>query len=335
MSTVSLAIRGLGAVLMFSAGFGCDRWPGESKSEAISPPQASSPPSPPPSQLAVPPQERVALVNQAPVSTTDVELSLGEVKRFVEAAQQTWKPLPVEELPDQLDLHDVLEGLIEAELKAQDARARGLDRQTERQRRFRYLERSFYAQEWERWQREHATPTDTEIQQFYEQNKAGFVDPERVRVRQIVTQTVNEAEAVRTKAVQGSDFAQLARDFSVGAEKNAGGEVRWHLRAIDKEWLRRLLGASPEEEVFFPQLEPIVFALEIHQISQPVKGPDGRYYIVEVEERKPARQQTELEVHDTIKDFLTVQKIQREVEQLRDKAKMEQFPEHLGNVQQQ
>lgn len=327
-------IRWVAAVLMVSASAGCERWPWESKSEAISPTPAGSPPSATPSsQIAVPLQERVAVVNQAPISTTDVELSLAEVKRFMEATQQTWKPLPAEALPNQLDLHDVVDGLVEAELKAQDAHARGMDRQPLIQRRFRYLERSFYAQEWERWQREHATPTDAEIQQFYEQNKAGFVDPERVRARQIVTQTVNEAEAVRTKAVQGSDFAQLARDFSVGAGKAEGGEIGWHLRAMDKERLR-LMGASPTEEVFFPQLEPIAFALEKHQISQPVKGPDGRYYLVELEERKPARQQTELEVHDPVKELLTAQKIQQELERLRSTAKMEPFPEHLSSVQQ-
>ena len=333
-TTSRLAIGWLSAVLALSVSVGCERWPWEAKSEAVSPPASGQPTTAQPSgYLPVPSQEQVALVNQTPLSTTDVELSLLEVKRFVQAAQQEWKPLPVQDLPDQLDVYDVMENLIEAELKAQDARARGVDRQASIQRRFRYLERSFYAQEWERWQREHATPTAQEIRQFYEQNKAGFVDPERVRVRQIVTQTVTEAEAVRTKAVQGTDFAQLARDFSMGAGKEQGGAIGWHLRAMDKERLR-LIGGSPMEEVFFPQLEPIAFALEQHQISQPVKGPDGRYYIVELEDRKPAREQTELEVHDTVKELLTAQKIQQALTQLRSKAKLDKFPEHLSSVQQ-
>lgn len=322
--------RGMGALglagMLMAAG-GCDRLsPNANKPSPSAEAQQTG-------AMMVPTQELVAKVNQASLSTTDVELATLELRRFVEATQQTWTPLPPQELPDALDLGDVLNNLIDAELKAQDARARGLDARTEVKRRMAYLQRGFYAQEWDRWQRDRAVPKEEELHQFYEQNKLGFSDPERVRARQVVTETPSEAEAVRTKAIGGDDFSQLARDFSVGAGKAQGGDIGWHLRTFDRDRLR-FMGAAVTEEVFFPQLEPVAFALEQGQISQPVKGPDGRYYVVKLEERTPARQQTELEVHDAIKELLTLQNMQRQLEELRKKAQLERFIERLTEVKQ-
>lgn len=333
------AVLAITLVILFGAG--CERWPWESATESApatsqgSPTSAATSSGPSqPAGVVMPDQERVAMVNQTAISTTDIELATLELKRFVQASGQGWTPLPAQDLPDQLDLGDVMRNLEESELKAQDARARGLDRKTEIRRRFAYLERGFYAQEWDRWQREQAAPTEEAVHQFYEQNKVGFLDPERIRVRQIVTETREQAEAIRSRVVQGEGFAQLAREVSVGAGKEQGGDIGWHLRAIDKERLR-LIGATPTEELFFPQLEPVAFALEEQgQVSQPVKGPDGRSFVVQLEERKPARQQTELEVHDTIKELLTLQRMQQHLEELRGKAKVEEFPERLSEVQQ-
>jgi parvulin-like peptidyl-prolyl isomerase len=323
-------------IVAVGLGVGCERWPWESATEPVQP-AGGSPPSqtasPVAGHLNIPEQERLALVNQTPLSTTDVELATLELKRLVQAYNQTWQPLPAQETADALDLHDILTNLMDTELKAQDARSRGLDRRTEIQRRLAYLLRGFYAQEWDRWQRDRAVPTEEAIHQFYEQNRLGFVDPERIHLRQIVTETLADAEAARAQAIQGAVFAQLARERSVGAGKEEGGDVGWHLRAIDHERLR-LIGASPTEQVVFPQLEQVAFALESGQVSQPVKGPDGRYYVVQLEERKPAKQQTELEVHDAIKELLTIQNVQKQLEQLRAKAKVESFPERLTNVQQ-
>ena len=317
------------AVLVLTAAGGCDVL----SKKAQTPKAAEATPAASPAAPIVPAQELVATVNQASLSTTDVELATLELRRFVEATQQTWQPLPAQELPEALDLGDVLNNLTDAELKAQDARARGLDTRTEVKRRMAYLQRGFYAQEWDRWQRDRAVPKEEDIHQFYEQNKLGFTDPERIRVRQIVTATLSEAEAVRTKAIDGADFSQVARDFSVGAGKDQGGDIGWHLRTFDRDRLR-FMGAAVTEEAFFPQLEPVAFALEQGQISQPVKGPDGRYYVVKLEERTPARQQTELEVHDAVKELLTLQNMQRQLEELRKKAQLERFPERLQEVKQ-
>lgn len=278
--------------------------------------------------------EVVAKVNGTILSITDVELAVAELHRLVELTQQRWEPLPARQTPEALDLTDVLGNVIEVELKAQAARAAGLERQREVQQRLAYLLRGFYAMEWERWQRRAgALAADADIHQFYEQHQAGFVEPERIHLRQLVAETLAQAEAARARAVQGEVFEQLVRELSVGAGKETGGDVGWYVRAEDRERLR-VMGREPQGEALFPQLEPVAFALEVHQVSQPVKGPDGRYYLAQLLERQPARQQTELEVRDAIAELLTVQRLQGAVEQLRAQGQVERFPERLEQVKQ-
>lgn len=276
------------------------------------------------------------MVNGQPVSVSEMQLAVREIRQYAESLGQTWKPLPAEDQPNALDLRDVLENLIDAELKAQDATARGLDRNSELQRRLAYIQRTLLVQEWDRWHRERALPTETEIKEFYERNKAGFMTPERVRVRQIVAETLEGAESIRARAVQGETFAQLAKEVSIGPGKETGGDIGWYVRALDEERLR-IIGQGGDEGVFFPQLEPVAFALEQNQISQPVKGPDARYYIIQLQERKPAQAQSELEVHDTIQELLTAQAMQQKLEELRKKAGaagVERFFERLQDVEQ-
>ncbi len=311
---------------------GCDRlFAPASTTDTPSEPPASAPLA----SVVIPEQERMAAVKGGTISTTDMELAVTELKRLMEAYQQTWQPLSSEDRPNQLDLHDVLNNLVDTELKAQDARARGLDRRTAVQRRRAYVERGFYAQEWDRWQQERAVPTEEAIHQFYEQNKLGFTDPERIHLRQIVTDTVADAEAIRSQAVQGAVFAQLAVERSTGAGKEQGGDIGWVMRAVDKDRLR-LLGQESPDNVLFAQLESVAFSLEASQISQPVKGPDGKFYLVLLEERTPQRQKTELDVHDAIKGLLTFQAMQEALNALREQAtsQMQTFPERLNSVAQ-
>lgn len=321
-------------VLMLLAG--CDQVPWKPREESASPSTATAATASQPAAvpgLLIPEAERVASVNEAVLSMTDMELAVRELKQVMQAYQQPWQPLQAEERADALDLTDLLNNLIETELKAQDAKSRGLNRRTEIQRRYAYLERAFYAQEWDRWQREQAASSEDDIHRFYEQNKAGFVEPERIRLNQIVTETLAQAEAARAQAVQGAVFAQLALEQSVGPGKEQGGDIGWFLRALDHERLR-LLGSAPTEGVIFPQLEPVAFALDVNQVSQPVKGPDGKLYIVQLVERKAARQQTELEVRDAIRELLLLQRRQQQLEELRRKARLTEFEERLGNVTQ-
>ncbi len=322
------------AIAMSVTGAGCKfRLPWESQETPAPQAAAATASKQPEPRIQVPETKRLANVNQQPITLTDLETAIQELKQLSKAYNQEWKTLSSDDDPNALDLNDILNNLVILELKAQDAQARGLDRKQDVQQRWAYLQRNFLAQEWDRSKQDTVAPSDDEIQKTYEQYKLGFLDPERIEVRQIVTASLADAEGVRARAVQGAVFQQLAAEVSLGEGKERGGDAGWYLREIDKNRLSAM-GMSPTENVFFPQLEPVAFALEKDQISQPVKGPDGRYYVLQLVERKPARQRTEVEVHDQIKASLAVQKVQEQIELLKKKADIKTFPDRLSTVEQ-
>lgn len=329
------AARAWGMTIVVAVGLsGCDRLPGYAKDQAETATAAT-----PAAPLApiVPEADRVATVNGTHLSATDVELAVQELKRFVELSQQPWEALAAEDKgPEQLDLVDVLNSVTETELKAQDAKSRGLDIKTDIMRRKAYLDRNFFAQEWDRVMRTQLTPTEQEVHQFYEDNKLGFTVPELIRVRQIVTATLPDAESVRAQAAQaGANFADLAAAHSIGAGKDTGGDAGWHVQEYQ---LQQLLLVAPDlasdVKVFFQQLAPVAFALqEPGQITQPVKGPDG-FYLVQLTERKPGEQKSELETRDAIRAHLTEVALRKKLEELRKKASIQEFTDRLRGVQQ-
>ena len=65
-----------------------------------------------------------------------------------------------------------------------------------------------------------------------------------------------------------------------------------------------------------------------------MKGPDNRFHVFQLVERKAERQRPLTEVWDQIKNYLIVQKLQGALEDLRTQAKIERFPERLQSVTQ-
>ena len=212
----------------------------------------------------------------------------------------------------------LLEELVKVELLVQDAVSLGLERDAEVRRQLEDARRLILISALTKRDTERATISDEEIKDHYNRFKEAYKDPERIRVRQIVTKAPDEAEAIRTQAVQGADFAQLARERSIGPGKETGGDVGWYVKALDRQLLT-LAGQSPPEHEFFPQLEAVAFSLEPGQISQPVKGPDGHYYLVKLEERTPQRIKALSELWKPLHDGLLIQKQQQNLQEHLDR----------------
>jgi len=92
------------------------------------------------------------------------------------------------------------------------------------------------------------------------------------------------AEQVRTKAAAGTDFAELAKDYSDDpGSKMKGGDVGFFSR-------NRMV--KPFEDAAFAMTEP-------GQLSAPVKTSFG-YHIIKYLERKAGRQRTFEEVKESL-----------------------------------
>ncbi|MGB7605100.1 MAG: peptidylprolyl isomerase [Lutisporaceae bacterium] len=115
------------------------------------------------------------------------------------------------------------------------------------------------------------TITEEELKSFFEENKASFDEKEQVKASHILVDSEEKAKEVIAKLSAGSDFAEMAKEYSTDTSNSAkGGELGFFSR-----------GAMVAE------FENAAFALEIGKISDPIKTQFG-YHIIKVEEKKPA-----------------------------------------------
>ena len=160
--------------------------------------------------------------------------------------------------------------------------------------------------------------------EFYKANPEIFVQPEQVRARHILIRTEAEADAaakaearerideIRRKAVEGEDFAALAKTHSQdpGSKENGG----------DLGFFARGQMVKPFEET--------AFALKENEISQVVESPFG-FHIIQVTGRKPAETVAYETVKPRILEHLKQQAIREKldayVDRLRQGAKIEKF----------
>ncbi|MBN4054318.1 peptidyl-prolyl cis-trans isomerase [Nitrospira defluvii] len=127
------------------------------------------------------------------------------------------------------------------------------------------------------------------IQHYYESHRVRWIVDEELKLRQIVVNTIEQAEVLQLNILNGADFEKTARDHSKQSNLGDGGELGY----LQKH-------ALPIE------FDPL-FDLEIGEISSVIKTPFG-FHIVRIEARRPARTRSLEEVHDTIYNILLDQK---------------------------
>jgi parvulin-like peptidyl-prolyl isomerase len=176
--------------------------------------------------------------------------------------------------------------------------------------------------------------TDDEINKYYEENKARFLERDQVKASRIVIRAATEgqdptkvdpkavekakkeaqrkAQAIAVKAAAASaDFAALAKESSQGPEASRGGDLGWFAR-----------GRMP------PEFDNVAFNLEAGKVSNVVETKTG-FEIIKVWEKKAERQRPLDEVKENIKNSLLARKRnEKRREILRDlkaNAKIEQL----------
>ncbi len=135
-----------------------------------------------------------------------------------------------------------------------------------------------------------ATPSDSEIQLYYDHNKESFKKNKAVKVRQIVTDSEDGAKQLLKELKSGKSFAKLAEKYSISPEGKKGGITDW----IDTTTL------DVYEEAF--NLRPGI-------PSNILKSPYG-FHIIELLEKRPGGHQPLKEVKDGIRDTLMESKEQ-------------------------
>ena len=109
--------------------------------------------------------------------------------------------------------------------------------------------------------------SDEEASTFYESQKSVLVEPAQWHVRAIVVDSQEKANTLSTQLLQGADFAETAKQNSIGETAAQGGDLGF-------------IAETP-----FPEMQNAIAPLNAGEMSTVFKGPQG-YYIVKVEEKK-------------------------------------------------
>lgn len=151
------------------------------------------------------------------------------------------------------------------------------------------------------------------IEQYYQENISQFMEPKQVKLRMIflrpalfkekrLTADGKEeeydpqyqlAQDLRRKLNMGSDFAELAQQYSEGAQRTNGGDWGW----VGESTLR-------------PELAKIAFELKPGEYSEIISTSDG-YYILMAEDIRRSKVLKLADVREQIEKMLLQQERER------------------------
>ncbi len=138
---------------------------------------------------------------------------------------------------------------------------------------------------------------EEEIKGYYELHRRDFLQPERIKVSQILLETESKAieilERVRNADEEG--FRKMARDESVGLEALKGGEM----------------GVFEMGQLPF-EMEKVIFSLQEGELSPVVKTSYG-YHIFRVDKRFDPKLISEEEASASIREKILNSKIEERI----------------------
>jgi peptidyl-prolyl cis-trans isomerase C len=174
--------------------------------------------------------------------------------------------------------------------------------------------------------------SDDDVKKFYDDNPSQFEEPERVRASHILVGTHDSltkselpkekkdakrklAEDLLKRARAGEDFGKLAKEYSDDpGSKDKGGEY------------------TVARGQMVPEFETAAFGLKTNQVSDVITTQFG-YHIIKLSEKFPAGKVGFTESSAHIKDYLTQQKLQKDIPtymaRLKKEANVEILDERL------
>lgn len=163
--------------------------------------------------------------------------------------------------------------------------------------------------------------SESDVAQYYEDNKEKFQHPERVRCSQIFLPASNdlaEREKVRAQAEQlkaeidsGADFGELAIEHSKAPGAEDGGIIGWVQRGD-------LVGP----------LDEAAFSLSEGQVSAVIESDQG-FHLLKVDKKEAAGQATlddvRKEIEPELRRAAAAEKYKRWIEDLRKRSRVQVF----------
>ena len=202
----------------------------------------------------------------------------------------------------------VLETLVRQQLLVSEAEKVGLANQKDIQAAVDEFRRTLIVQEIVKNLVRDIKVSDEEASAFYEAQKTVLVEPAQWHVRSLVIDSQLKANELSTQILQGGDFAEIAKQNSIGDNAAQGGDLGF-------------IAEAP-----FAEMQNAIAPLNVGEVSGVFKGPQG-FYIVKVEEKKGG---TPIPFEDIKKDIIDNQMMLKQqqvildhVEKLKGQTKVE------------
>lgn len=200
----------------------------------------------------------------------------------------------------------VLQELVNMQILAEAAKERGLHRDRDVKSEVNNFKRQLLAEKLSEEIARDIVVTDTEIRSFYEMHQVGFREPEERRIRELAVRSEREARDVLIRLLEGESFSSIAREVSLLESAGRGGDLGY-------------IRPDPAEK--FERFWEVAFITEKGETSGRFVGPDGYYYIIEVEDVRGGEVRTLSEVRSDIREFLRGQKMTEMLEDIISEAK--------------
>ncbi|MEQ9638405.1 MAG: peptidylprolyl isomerase [Alphaproteobacteria bacterium] len=236
----------------------------------------------------------VATIDGAPIRMSDVELAFRGLP-----AQYRNLPLP-------MIFGSLVQQLIDRQLVANAAEAANLADDPEVANRLALARRQVLQQIYLA-RRVNPELSEDKLRARYEADIASKPGAEEVSARHILVATEEEADAVVTALKEGADFAEQAKEKSIGPSGPRGGD----------------LGFFKAEDMV-PEFSQAAFALQAGETSRPVKTEFG-WHVIRVDERRAQPVPTFEESVDQLRQTMAQEVVAGVMEDLRGKAEIETF----------
>lgn len=148
--------------------------------------------------------------------------------------------------------------------------------------------------------------TDEEIEEYYEEHKSYFLQPERIRISHILVEDKEEAQLILDQLKEGTvDFESIAREKSICPSAEKGGDL---------DYVYRGQMVTPFEEA--------AFNLKVGELSDIVETEFG-YHIIKCFDIQEEKQLSLEEKKEDIKNMLSYPKQNEAIEKLIARLKEE------------
>jgi parvulin-like peptidyl-prolyl isomerase len=156
---------------------------------------------------------------------------------------------------------------------------------------------------------------EKEIKKYFREHRKKFHLKERVHAYHIVVPTLSEADKIRSEIIEGAEFSETAKQFSISPDSANGGD----LGIFEK-------GRMPQE------FDNVLFKLKINHISEVVESPYG-FHIFKVTRKLKPRAMSYSESRETIFKQMFYERLERRfkewIDAIRRKAHIEIYSERL------